>query len=177
MHCLLPSLLRSAHLLPQELLNQNLLEIGPKYQVVYAAFAFVCGGLGVHNYYIGRWKRGLAQTLICILTLGLGSIVTNIWATINIFKIKTDGKNRLLFPSNPAKWTFGILAIPFCLFWLAYIGTATYAGYTLAMNRYRAAEMLSNARMIEAAGAYQVPTNLSTEYTGYGYNYDDGGLR
>ena len=133
----------------QKLLNQNLIEIGPKYQVVYAALAFICGGIGVHNYYIGRWKRGLAQTLICILTLGIGAIITNIWAIINIFAIKTDGKNRRLFPSNPAKWTFGILSIPFCLLWWLYIGVAGFAGYTLAMNRYEARELLHFAAVVQ----------------------------
>ena len=49
------------------LLNQP--QMGNKSQLCYVLLAFFFGVLGVHNFYAGRWKRGLAQLLITLLTL------------------------------------------------------------------------------------------------------------
>ena len=135
----------------QILLRKNALDISPKYQVVYTILALVYGSIGAHNYYIGRWKRGLVQTLISVLTLGLGVPITYLWAIINIFTIKTDAKNRLLVPSKPAKITCAILGILVCpIFLLMFVFPLVVgglAGYTTAMGRYNANEILNFAAL------------------------------
>ena len=49
--------------------------------------AFLLGALGVHNVYIGRWKRGLVQFLLTVLTFGGGLIITLPWAIVESFLI------------------------------------------------------------------------------------------
>ncbi len=44
--------------------------------------AFLLGALGVHNVYIGRWKRGLVQFLLTVLTFGAGLVITLPWAIV-----------------------------------------------------------------------------------------------
>ena len=49
--------------------------------------AFLLGALGVHNVYIGRWKRGLVQFLLTVLTFGGGLVITLPWAIVESFLI------------------------------------------------------------------------------------------
>lgn len=128
-------------------------EFGPKSQLAYALLAFFFGALGVHNFYIGRWKKALAQLLITLFTLFLGSFITYLWAVINIFTISTDGKGRKLQPCNPAKYILGILGIVSYFFsLLPIVGVLSVGGmygYTTAMNRYHANEVVSYASMVQ----------------------------
>jgi len=48
---------------------------------------FFLGTLGAHRYYIGKNGSAIAMTLITVLTLGFGAIVTGIWAFIDLFLI------------------------------------------------------------------------------------------
>ena len=59
-----------------------------KSRVGYVVFALFLGIFGAHNFYVGRWKRGLCQLLLTILTCFIGAIIVKIWAIINIFTIK-----------------------------------------------------------------------------------------
>lgn len=45
------------------------------------------GTLGAHRYYMGKTGSAIAMTLITILTLGFGAIITAIWAFIDLFLI------------------------------------------------------------------------------------------
>lgn len=40
------------------------------------------GGLGIHNFYLGRTNLAVTQLLIAVLTCGIGAAVTTIWGLI-----------------------------------------------------------------------------------------------
>ncbi len=48
------------------------------------------GSLGIHNFYIGRTKQGVIQLLISILSAGMLSIVSWIWAIVDICTVNAD---------------------------------------------------------------------------------------
>ena len=117
---------------------------GGKSQLAYCLLAFFLGIFGIHNFYVGRWKRGLVQLLITLLTLFLGIIITHLWAIINIFRIHTDGKGNEFEPCKPAKYILGILGIVGYLWTLLTVfimSIAGVAGYATAMAKYKANEM------------------------------------
>ena len=44
--------------------------------------ALFLGYLGIHNFYLGHTSKAVAQLLISVLTLGVGTIATGPWALI-----------------------------------------------------------------------------------------------
>ena len=64
----------------------------PKDRVAYVLIAIFLGGFGIHNFYAGYTSRALAQLLICLLTCGIGCIVTSIWAIIEACTVTQDAK-------------------------------------------------------------------------------------
>lgn len=50
--------------------------------VVAFLLALFLGSIGVHNVYIGRWKRGLVQFFLVVLTFGGGIVITWPWSMI-----------------------------------------------------------------------------------------------
>lgn len=68
-------------------MNQDAVEPPTKNTAMVFLLAFLLGALGVHNFYIGRWKRGLVQFLLTILTFGGGLIFTLPWALVESFLI------------------------------------------------------------------------------------------
>ena len=63
-------------------MKEEAVEPGNKSTVVVFLLAFLLGALGVHNVYIGRWKRGLVQFLLTVLTFGGGLVITIPWALV-----------------------------------------------------------------------------------------------
>ena len=61
----------------------------PKQLLIGILLALFLGVFGAHNFYLGHNGRGIAQLLITVLTLGLGSIVTGIWALIELIMMAT----------------------------------------------------------------------------------------
>lgn len=51
------------------------------------------GSLGVHNFYLGYTGKAIAQLLITVLTLGIGTIITGIWGLIEGILILTGSIN------------------------------------------------------------------------------------
>lgn len=49
------------------------------------------GSLGVHNFYLGYTGKAIAQLLITLLTLGIGSVVSGIWGLIEGILILAGG--------------------------------------------------------------------------------------
>jgi TM2 domain-containing membrane protein YozV len=45
------------------------------------------GAFGAHRFYLGRNGSGLAMLLITVLSLGIGLIVTAVWALVDLFLI------------------------------------------------------------------------------------------
>ncbi|RMW42831.1 TM2 domain-containing protein [Lactiplantibacillus pentosus] len=54
--------------------------------ITYLLCLFI-GTLGAHRYYVGKTGSAIAMTLITVLTLGFGAIVTGIWALVDLFLI------------------------------------------------------------------------------------------
>ena len=49
--------------------------------------AVILGPLGIHNFYLGRWKRGFIQFGLVFLTFGAGLLITWPWAWAEAFGI------------------------------------------------------------------------------------------
>lgn len=64
--------------------------LGPQYmynseqksKIAAGLLGIFLGSLGVHNFYLGYTGKAIAQLLITVLTLGIGSIITGIWGLI-----------------------------------------------------------------------------------------------
>lgn len=54
--------------------------------VAYLLWLFL-GTIGGHRYYMGKIGSAVAMTLITILTLGFGIVITGIWALVDLFFI------------------------------------------------------------------------------------------
>jgi TM2 domain-containing membrane protein YozV len=63
-----------------------------KMRMTFITLGVLLGFFGVHNFYAGYRRRGLAQLLITILSLGLASPMTWIWAVIDICTVNRDNR-------------------------------------------------------------------------------------
>ncbi len=61
-----------------------------KDRVAYVLLAVFLGSIGIHNFFAGYTSRAVAQLLICLLTCGLGGIVTSIWAIVEAITVTQD---------------------------------------------------------------------------------------
>jgi TM2 domain-containing membrane protein YozV len=61
-----------------------------KSKIAAGLLAIFLGVFGVHNFYLGRTGRGVAQLLLTILSFGLLSFVTGIWSIIEGILILTS---------------------------------------------------------------------------------------
>lgn len=136
--------------------SKLLQQSGKKNQLAYCLLAFFLGIFGVHNFYAGRWKRGLTQLLITLLTFFVGVIFTHLWAIINIFTIHTDAKGNEFEPCKTGKYVCGILGILGYL-WsvLGVMVIAGIAGYSSAMARYKANELINYSAQISVLARAQ----------------------
>ncbi|MDO5472156.1 MAG: NINE protein [Akkermansia sp.] len=62
----------------------------PKSRLAYILLALFLGGLGIHNFYAGYKGKAIAQLLITVVSLGYLSIISGIWALVDIFIVKQD---------------------------------------------------------------------------------------
>ena len=67
--------------------NTSTLSSYGKSKLVAIVLALFLGIYGVHNFYLGYNKKAIIQLLITFLTLGVGSIISGIWAIIDIILI------------------------------------------------------------------------------------------
>lgn len=74
--------------------NNGSIQYAPKSRTTYIILALFLGGLGIHNFYAGRSGAGIAQLLIslCLGWLIVPAIIVGLWALIEIFVVKTDGR-------------------------------------------------------------------------------------
>lgn len=151
---------------------------GDTSQLAYVLLAFFLGALGIHNFYAGRWKRGLVQLLLTLLTFGIGTLITAPWSIINIFTIHTNGKGEEMIPCKVAKYIFGIIGI---LYWLSIPIIMTVGGmygYTTTMRRYQANEIVQTASMLATmAYAANGGTGARIELGHSGLNTNIGGIQ
>jgi TM2 domain-containing membrane protein YozV len=50
------------------------------------------GALGAHNFYAGYYGKATAQLLISVLTLGLASPMSWVWAVIDVSTVDRDSQ-------------------------------------------------------------------------------------
>lgn len=103
--------------------------------MAYVLLAYFLGALGIHNFYAGRWKRGLFQLLLTFTLIGYP--IARLWSIINIFTIHTDSRAKEMQPCKVLKYMLGILGLVwyFATLFVLIIGGIT--GYTEAMRKYR----------------------------------------
>ena len=61
-----------------------------KSKVAFVLLGVFLGSLGIHNFYIGRTKQGVIQLLITLLSAGMLSLASWIWAIVDICTINAD---------------------------------------------------------------------------------------
>ena len=61
-----------------------------KSKVAFVLLGVFLGSLGIHNFYIGRTKQGVIQLLITVLSAGMLSLASWIWAIVDICTINAD---------------------------------------------------------------------------------------
>lgn len=67
--------------------SQNEVVVSKRSKMVAALLAFFFGFLGVHNFYLGKNGRGFAQLLITVVSFGMLSFVSGVWAFIEFIMI------------------------------------------------------------------------------------------
>lgn len=65
-----------------------------KSHLAYVLLGIFAGGLGIHNFYAGYTGRAATQLLLTILSCGMLSIVSFIWAIIEVCVVKVDAEGR-----------------------------------------------------------------------------------
>jgi TM2 domain-containing membrane protein YozV len=63
-----------------------------KNRVTFAVLGVLLGAFGVHNFYAGYKGKASAQLCITLLTLGLGSPMSWMWAIIDVCTVDRDSK-------------------------------------------------------------------------------------
>ncbi len=65
--------------------NEIELNISPKSRLVALLLAFFVGGLGIHNFYLGKKSVGITQLILTITIIG--AFVTSIWVLVDLIMI------------------------------------------------------------------------------------------
>jgi len=68
-------------------------ELKPKSRLTFILLGIFLGSFGVHNFYAGYTKRGIAQLCLTVLTLFYASAITWIWALVEVCTINRDRNN------------------------------------------------------------------------------------
>ena len=62
----------------------------PKSRTAYVILGIFLGGLGIHNFYAGFTGRAIVQLLLSILSCGYLSLVSWLWAIVEVCTVKYD---------------------------------------------------------------------------------------
>lgn len=65
----------------------------PKSRLAFILLGIFLGVFGIHNFYAGYVKRGIAQVCVTFLTFFYGSVVTWIWALVEVCTVDRDSNN------------------------------------------------------------------------------------
>lgn len=124
---------------------------------LYLVLAFLLGIFGVHNFYVGRWVRGLIQlilTLFSPISLFVSLFGVCIWVVVEMIVTKTDARGMPLTPAPILRGVLtAILLILLLLPLLSVFIVGGVAGYSAAVKKYEANESLDY--MIACAVAAQ----------------------
>ena len=73
-------------------MNDTSAPLSDKSRISYILLGFFFGTLGIHNFYAGYKGRGIIQLLITLLSGGVLSWISSLWAIIDICITDKDGK-------------------------------------------------------------------------------------
>ncbi len=146
-----------------------------KSMTVYLLLAFFLGIYGVHQFYAGRIKRGLFMLILSIfplilgivlpgfasalsfLFLGIWYIIAFIWVFISICANETDSSGKFMKPNPILRVVLIVIEVfAFLLGFIVFI-IGGLAGYTMAMNRHRANQLLDYTANTFMAVSISVP--------------------
>jgi hypothetical protein len=65
----------------------------PKTRIAFVLLGIFFGALGVHNFYAGYIKRGVVQACITVLTVGYASVISWIWAIVEVCTVDRDARD------------------------------------------------------------------------------------
>jgi hypothetical protein len=65
----------------------------PKSRTTYIVLGIFLGMLGCHNFYAGYKGRGVAQLCLSVLTFFIGSIISWVWAIVEVCTVDRDSRN------------------------------------------------------------------------------------
>lgn len=73
-------------------------EKSDKTRIAYILLGLFLGGLGIHNFYVGRTTQGVIQLLMCLVTgwLVFPLIAVWIWVLIEVCTVDKDAKGKKL---------------------------------------------------------------------------------
>jgi TM2 domain-containing membrane protein YozV len=71
-------------------------EVEPRSRLVFILLGIFLGSFGIHNFYAGYVKRGVAQLALTLCTLFYGSVFTWVWALVEVCTVDRD-KNNISF--------------------------------------------------------------------------------
>ncbi len=134
----------------KELLLKSSDDENQKSQTIYVFLAFFLGTLGVHNFYAGYMKKGWAQLLITVLSLGALSFVSYIWALVNILTVEKDAAGISFKPAPVLKLIIGIFSVLILALLFLIMLMGGIAGYTMAMSRNQANRILDYTAQVSA---------------------------
>ena len=125
----------------KSLLKSQKETLGQKSTTVYLILAFFFGFLGVHNFYIGSWVKGVIQlilTLLSPLLLFISLFAVFIWVFVEMIVVKKDAKGIPLKPAPILRIVFIVLvALSIFLPMMGVFTIGIISGYTSAMNEYK----------------------------------------
>lgn len=64
-----------------------------KSRMVAGILGILCGGLGIHNFYLGFTKTALIQLLVSLLTCGIGALPMEIWGLVEGIMFLTGSRH------------------------------------------------------------------------------------
>jgi TM2 domain-containing membrane protein YozV len=64
-----------------------------KSRTTFVLLGIFLGAFGIHNFYAGYHRKGAAQLCLTVFTCFYGSIVSEIWAIVEVCTVTRDGDN------------------------------------------------------------------------------------
>jgi TM2 domain-containing membrane protein YozV len=65
----------------------------PKQRLIFVLLGVFLGMFGAHNFYAGYYGRGAAQAAITVCTIFTGSLISWIWALVEVCVVTRDRRN------------------------------------------------------------------------------------
>ena len=101
-------------LLARKIIRESSRSSGEKSGVIYIVLAFFLGNIGLHNFYAGRYKCGLAQmalTLASFFFCFLTGVVSTLWVLGELLFVNHSANGKPLLGSRGVIWLMRFIAL------------------------------------------------------------------